>query len=506
MNTLSVRDRLGPLAPLRRRLVLVVVAVALCGTRLHAAVHRKMVDLKTDHYRIRTDDDPRILPRIARHMERMWHEYAAFCDNFTNRHRRRSAQRREVTISLYARRRDYGTAESHGTGGVSMGDKIYTFLEGRHWASLLPLLQHEGWHSFLAMQVQAGVPPWANEGLAEFFETARYEGHRWHYPPMSPYALGGVLDAMRRRQTYSLEDLLRVDGGDWLRAIKRRTPEAGRQYTQAHALVEFLLRSEDCRYAPQFMDFLGRMTKRRNPLSSFRRIYGKDIEGIQRFWQGFLDDPTRGTPRIQRFTTAASDVERCSEYMVILAKIMLKFWPKPRDWPTSCTDLYARLMRPRRNRRWATTDLAGRLIFSHHTRTLRQVCRCPADPRRRKISYRLVPRPDTRTGASSQPTSRVSAPDERQRPNPASQQRPTPRARTRPRVRPSTAKPAPRPISYPFLVCGHHPKFRIVVQCERLEGVYHITAYTEPKPARPSPQRTRQGRPNPARSRSAHPQ
>jgi len=465
--------------------VIAVAAVVTATPDLYAPVHRKMVELKTDHYRIRTDDDPRILSRIAAHMERMWWEYYYFCNNFADRHQGKSARKRRVTITLYRTRRDYGSAEDSGTGGVSKGDDIYTFLEGRTWQSLLPLLQHEGWHSFLAEQVEAGVPPWANEGLAEFFENASYKDDRWHYRPMSAAALGDVLNAMRRAQTYSLEALLRVNGADWLRAIERGTPLGRRQYAQARALVEFLLRSEDCRYAPQFMDFMNRMSKRRKPLSSFRKVYGRDIDAIQRFWLRYMDDPTAGTPRIERVPTPDKDEERCSEHLVILAKIMLRWWPKAKDWPTSADELYKRLMRPERSARWATTDLAGRIIFSHHTGTLRQICRCPALKRRQRgMSYRLVPRDRPLQCPDRRAARRTRRP--KTTPQPESQPPAPPNRRPR-RTRDDDQDKPPR--NYPLLVCDHHPGKYLVVQCELLEGVYFIRAYTKPKPPPAEPGR-----------------
>lgn len=79
------------------------------------------------------------------------------------------------TADVYDRhlRETYGL-DSSSTYGYFTGDTLYSY-SAQGTERLLGTLFHEGWHQVLRAHVQE-PPPWFNEGVAEYFETFRFNG------------------------------------------------------------------------------------------------------------------------------------------------------------------------------------------------------------------------------------------------------------------------------------------------------------------------------------------
>ena len=115
------------------------------------------------------------------------------------------------------------------------------------------------------------LPPWLNEGLAEFFSTVRVSEQHTE--------IGGDLparsQALRRYPWIPLPELLALTEGSGLRR-DRSTAEAF--YAEGWALTEMLLLSPS--YSPRFQDLLVALGKDASSAEALTKVYARPLEAI----------------------------------------------------------------------------------------------------------------------------------------------------------------------------------------------------------------------------------
>ncbi|MBI4716842.1 MAG: DUF1570 domain-containing protein [Planctomycetes bacterium] len=122
-------------------------------------------------------------------------------------------------------------------GGYTEGAASATFLTGR--GDLLAALAHEGWHQYVATQLDAGLPAWLNEGLACYHEAVDCAAGRPRFTPRNnTRRLNSLREAIAGDRLIPLADLLRTDAGEVLQLDHSGVTEA--YYAQVWALTVFL--------------------------------------------------------------------------------------------------------------------------------------------------------------------------------------------------------------------------------------------------------------------------
>ncbi len=153
-----------------------------------------------------------------------------------------------------------------------------TIVMARRGPGDLRVAAHEYWH---VVEHAAGrnLPPWLNEGLAEFFSTVRLEeAHRLSID------LEARTRTLRTRSWLPVSELLALSA-DSVRASNRGVSD--RFYAQSWALAEMLLFAP--RYAPRFPDLLAAVSAGAPGAEAFAAIYGtplEEVEGDLRVWIG----------------------------------------------------------------------------------------------------------------------------------------------------------------------------------------------------------------------------
>lgn len=115
----------------------------------------------------------------------------------------------------------------------------------------LSLLAHEGFHQYLAANLQQPVPAWLNEGLACQFEAFDLYEQRPTFTPANNFLRKNHLrEALARDATFlPLVQLLNMDAGD---ALRDRSQPTRSYYAQVWALVLMLRRDRENEHAKGF--------------------------------------------------------------------------------------------------------------------------------------------------------------------------------------------------------------------------------------------------------------
>jgi tetratricopeptide (TPR) repeat protein len=161
----------------------------------------------------------------------------------------------------------------------STSDAYFVGTEGRDYvvmafpsASHSTIAAHEYAHLVLHAS-KAGLPPWLDEGLAEFYSTIRNGEHATE--------VGGDLPArsqtLRRRSWMPLAELvsLAVDS-----PVRQNRDGAELFYAQSWALTEMLLRSPE--YAAGFQQVLSAARSGEPGLEALARVFAKSPDEITR--------------------------------------------------------------------------------------------------------------------------------------------------------------------------------------------------------------------------------
>ena len=156
-------------------------------------------------------------------------------------------------------------------------DAYYVFAEGQAYI-VLPELRSQGFstaaHEYAHYFLQTAglnLPPWLNEGLAEFFSTIRVTDRGC--------SLGGVLphrmESLMRHEWLPLGQLLTLP--ETAPALQSRK-EAGMFYAESWALTDFLVQSPA--YASHFHDLLAALNSGAPSVSVLSEIYGRSLQAI----------------------------------------------------------------------------------------------------------------------------------------------------------------------------------------------------------------------------------
>jgi hypothetical protein len=163
-------------------------------------------------------------------------------------------------------------------------------LDDRTWH----VVQHEGFHQFAAAVIRGDLPPWLNEGLAEYFGEALFTGDGF---------ISGVIPNWRMQRVRSeiatdtpdkkftpLDRFMQITHDQWNSDITVRN------YDQAWSLVQFLAHADNGRYQQSFSKLMIALSKNKPFPEAWRSTIGSTTgleDRWQQYWSHLPDDPTR---------------------------------------------------------------------------------------------------------------------------------------------------------------------------------------------------------------------
>lgn len=243
------------------------------------------------HYWIKTDIESDLANKLARHLNLMYEEYARRLASLPSRTPER------LNVMIFDRERDYQFVlrtkfgvDGTGTGGIFFANPSGTALA--FWIQELPMrriehvLQHEGFHQFAFSRFGGDLPPWVNEGLAEFFGEAILVNSKLIIGQTTPRVIDRLKNAIETEKYIPFRTMLSVDGRQWGALV--REGNASLQYNQAWSMVHFLVYGDGEKYVGAFEQYLKLINAGYKSEDSFIRAFGSaDIEGFERQWKKF---------------------------------------------------------------------------------------------------------------------------------------------------------------------------------------------------------------------------
>jgi hypothetical protein len=151
---------------------------------------------------------------------------------------------------------------------------------------ILGAASHEGWHQYFAWYVgsQVQLPSWINEGMGDYFYTARPKKVKGRQMPakvgrMNPTRLRTIQTAVKQNRHVPIKEILAYDQRQYY-------SNARVCYAEGWSLCQFLLHSGNKKYArvvPKFIRLVD--TDTNMPAVTKKAFRGLDLDKLEEEWK-----------------------------------------------------------------------------------------------------------------------------------------------------------------------------------------------------------------------------
>lgn len=287
---------------LATRLRMVMVAALLCCTAAHAQrgssdAAARSYSFQSRFYVVHTDLPRDVAVLIAEHMDRVYRAYRFRFRNFPDRHRGK------LKLLVFSREADYldyiRKLGGDGTNSVGLfiGDALLAWGSADKLDRILSILRHEGFHQFAHYSIGYRLPPWANEGLAEYFRFG-VVGQRDMVTGFVDAGQVAKLKKMAEDGSYeSVPTLLSLDGREWVEYLRRNKKAGSARYFQCWSICHFLIHADEGKYRSAFEKYLLIMSKGRTHDRAYEDAFGKGSEqALEAAWLRWIREDLKATP------------------------------------------------------------------------------------------------------------------------------------------------------------------------------------------------------------------
>jgi hypothetical protein len=249
---------------------------------------------QSKYYNVRSDLAVPETQTWARHLDTMYEEYTRRLV-MGGGLRRRTPE--VLNVFLFARRQDYLDTmrtqfglNATGSGGMFFmtprGGGLAFYTENLPQQRIAHVAQHEGFHQFAHAFFGNDLPPWLNEGLAEFFGHSIVDGKSIVIGQAPPQVLELMRQSVKENKYIPFNDLLQMDEGRWNGAVRMGT--AAQQYEQSWSMVHFLVYGNAGKYQPAFQQMLRMVNGGTRSYQAMRTAFGlatdTDIRDFEAKW------------------------------------------------------------------------------------------------------------------------------------------------------------------------------------------------------------------------------
>jgi hypothetical protein len=242
---------------------------------------------ETPNYKLSTDLPEEMAREADLRMTRMFEEYTRRTAGFSG------APREKFPFSMFQNLEDYyaagGLPGSAGCYNLGTG-QLMAFAGGKNSQMTWHIIQHEGFHQFAAATIHAELPPWVNEGLAEYFGEALFTGDSYIPGFINPGRLEIVKEEITKGQWKPFATMTTMTLTEWNHQM------GAANYNQAWAMVHFLAHGEDGKYQKAFTAYINQMNRGATPAAAWANVFGKDVAGFQekceKWWKALPEYPT----------------------------------------------------------------------------------------------------------------------------------------------------------------------------------------------------------------------
>lgn len=249
---------------------------------------------KSKYYSIRSDLTAEETQKWARHLDIMYEEFTRRLVQGGGLQRRSPEV---LNVFIFARERDYLDTlrmqfglNAMGSGGMffitNRGGGLAFFTENLPHQRIAHVAQHEGFHQFAHAFFGNDLPPWLNEGLAEFFGECVVEDGKVIIGQASPAVLEAVRQAAAKGEHIPFTQLLQTDNDLWAVSVQAGT--AALQYMQSWSMVHFLVYGDGNKYQGAFQRMLKMVNSGTRSYEAMRQAFGlateADVRDFEQRW------------------------------------------------------------------------------------------------------------------------------------------------------------------------------------------------------------------------------
>lgn len=360
-------------ASARRLAAVAFAALLLCSqpgaTQQPCEVHR----YTTAHYSVETDVSQEFAELVGKHMEGIYGEYARRFKEF-------GEPKGRFNVAVFSSAREYERRmppEVRGSSGVFIShlQLLAAHTEGRTTEQVLRTLYHEGFHQFMFTVVSRECSIWLNEGLAEYFSHATWNGHNFTTGQVPTQRVVFLRPVVRRKTYIPFDELFSMSSAQWLAAMRADPGRTMLQYNQSWSIVHFLVHAEDGRYRPLLVKYLKRIDAGHDSKKAFEDIFGDDTGSFEKAWREYVEN------------LEPSPEFKCRDNMKSLLLLARFLYKDPRRL-TGLKSLHTDATVDARYN-WKITQPSGVVISSQSKHEVESIFKCPFDTGRR-ASYLLI--------------------------------------------------------------------------------------------------------------------
>ncbi len=358
--------------------VALLLAVGLCMATA-GADGAEMFGYETDNYDVETDVSPVFARLVGEHMETIYKEYSA-------RFREYGRVTEQFNVAVFRTEEGYlkeVPPQVRGSTGVFVSSKklLAAHCQGRTVEEVLRTLYHEGFHQFMYLVVSERCPIWLNEGIAEYFSEATWNGQGFTTGQVPTLRLHVVQQALRDGSYIRLHELFMLTPEQWLLNVRTDARRASLHYSQSWSIVHFLVHAQGGRYADMLDSFLRGISDGKDQEEAFVASFGADLASFENTWGQYVM-ALRPSPKFR----CRDNMEAIMLLADLLGREGMEF--------DSVNDLRREVL-VRRRYRWEITRPTGEKTNSDDRDEVAALFRCPFDRSNGRLSYLLVKRLDT---------------------------------------------------------------------------------------------------------------
>ena len=249
--------------------------------------------VETEHYTVFTDLPDDLSRDMIDELEFCYREFGRRLAMFdlAGRH-----SPKKFNVLLFRRARDYADYTGDrfvNTGGIfsSGREALAVYYEGQGRAQMRKTLRHEAFHQFAHERIGDRLPVWINEGLAQVFEESIRVGDGLRIGLVPPERLRQLRHDAALGWLVDFGTLLRLSDEEWSRTLADRG-RAATQYTQAWAMVHFLLYASDATgrplYRERFNRVLTEIGQGRDGYEAFTAQFGANFDGFRERFETYV--------------------------------------------------------------------------------------------------------------------------------------------------------------------------------------------------------------------------
>jgi hypothetical protein len=242
----------------------------------------------TKYYIIHSDLGTQEVKEAVIRMSKMAEEYHARTQGFSGELRERQPFYLFRTAEEY-----YDAGGLPGSAGVFItdrdGSRLMAIAGDQTNGTTWHVVQHEGFHQFAHAVIRGELPPWVNEGIAEYFGESVFTGDGFVTGIVPPWRLKRLQEEITSGKLKSVKDMMLLSGGTWNAQMRIEN------YDQAWSMVHFLAHGEHGRYQDAFVNFMKLIGRGLQWQQAWLQMFGSAAEFEQHWKEYWLNQPPNPT-------------------------------------------------------------------------------------------------------------------------------------------------------------------------------------------------------------------